>query len=63
MLFAAFPLVYEIPRGWSAGVSGLAFLGVLVGFLLGVVWYIFYENPRFVVFRTLATSNEATDNA
>lgn len=38
-----FPIVYEQNRGWSVGVSGLAFLGVLVGFLSGVAYYIFYE--------------------
>jgi hypothetical protein len=29
MLFAAFPIVYEQERGWSAGVGGLAFIGKL----------------------------------
>lgn len=36
MLFAAFPIVYEQQRGWSAGVGALPFLGPLVGFLLAV---------------------------
>lgn len=31
MMFGAFPIVYQINRGWSAGISGLAFLGILVG--------------------------------
>ncbi|EGX92050.1 MFS multidrug transporter, putative [Cordyceps militaris CM01] len=39
MLFAAFPIVYQVNRGWSQGVGGLAFLGLLVGMLaaLGVI--------------------------
>ncbi|KAK8058975.1 multidrug resistance protein [Apiospora phragmitis] len=35
MMFAAFPIVFRQQRGWSAGVSGLAFLGVLVGMVAG----------------------------
>ena len=31
MMFSAFPIVYEVERGWSAGVTGLAFLGIFVG--------------------------------
>ncbi|KAF9887736.1 hypothetical protein FE257_009689 [Aspergillus nanangensis] len=37
MFFAAFPIVYQQVRGWSAGIGGLAFLGILVGMILGVV--------------------------
>jgi hypothetical protein len=48
MLFAAFPIVYEQQRGWSPGVGGLAFIGVLVGFLSAVLVYIFVLNPRYV---------------
>ncbi|KAJ6161049.1 hypothetical protein N7470_004445 [Penicillium chermesinum] len=33
MLFAAFPIVYAQERGWSEGMSGLAFVGVLVGII------------------------------
>lgn len=46
MLFAAFPIVFQQGHGWNAGVGGLAFLGVLVGMLCSVFYYIFYENPR-----------------
>lgn len=39
MLFAAFPIVYQINRGWNQGIGGLAFLGLLFGMLaaLGVI--------------------------
>jgi len=47
MLFGAFPIVFQQTRGWSPGVSGLAFLGVLVGFMLALVYTIFVENPRY----------------
>ncbi|KAJ5118966.1 hypothetical protein N7526_010603 [Penicillium atrosanguineum] len=30
LMFAAFPIVYEVERGWSEGVTGLSFLGILV---------------------------------
>lgn len=47
MLFGAFPIVFEQERGWSAGVGGLAFLGVLVGIFIALAYTIFYENPRY----------------
>lgn len=40
MLFPAFPIVFEGFRGWNAGVGGLAFLGVMVGMLIGIVYTI-----------------------
>ncbi|PYI09552.1 MFS general substrate transporter [Aspergillus sclerotiicarbonarius CBS 121057] len=36
MFFAAFPIVYEDVRGWNPGVGGLAFLGIMVGMIIGV---------------------------
>ena len=36
LLFGAYPIVFQEVRGWSEGVGGLAFLGVLVGLLIGV---------------------------
>ncbi|RTE70177.1 hypothetical protein BHE90_015433 [Fusarium euwallaceae] len=30
LFFAAFPIVYQLQRGWSVGVSGLAFIGTAV---------------------------------
>ncbi|PWN23510.1 putative mfs-multidrug-resistance transporter [Microstroma glucosiphilum] len=46
--FAAFPLVFQTLRGWSPGLGGLAFLGVLVGMLTGIGYIVVYENPRYV---------------
>lgn len=46
MLFGAFPIVYEIHRGWNQGVSALAFLGVMVG-MLGAIAYSIPENNRY----------------
>ena len=34
MLFAAYPIVFQIVRGWSEGMGGLAFLGILIGILI-----------------------------
>jgi len=47
MLFGAFPIVFQQVRGWSPGVGGLAFLGVLVGFMIALLYTIFVENPRY----------------
>lgn len=47
MLFGAFPIVYELHRGWNQGVSGLAFLGVMVG-MLGAIVYSIPENNRYI---------------
>lgn len=46
MLFAAYPIVYQEVRGWSEGIGGLAFLGILVGMVLAVA-YTFPENMRY----------------
>lgn len=46
--FAAFPLEFQQLRGWSPGVGGLAFMGILVGMILSLVYVIVYDNPRFV---------------
>jgi MFS family permease len=47
MLFAAYPIVYQEGRGWSQGIGGLAFLGVLIGMVGAVTYNIFVENPRY----------------
>ncbi|PWZ03026.1 putative mfs-multidrug-resistance transporter [Testicularia cyperi] len=47
-LFTAFPITFQQNRGWSPGIGGLAFLGVMVGMLLAVSYIIFYENPRYI---------------
>jgi hypothetical protein len=46
MLFGAFPIVYELHRGWNQGVAGLAFLGVMIG-MLGAIAYSIPENTRY----------------
>lgn len=46
MLFAAYPIVFQEVRGWSEGIGGLAFLGILVGMLCAVA-YTFPENKRY----------------
>lgn len=46
MLFGAFPIVYQELRGWSEGIGGLAFLGVAVGMILGVI-YSAIDNRRY----------------
>ncbi|PYI32567.1 bicyclomycin resistance protein [Aspergillus indologenus CBS 114.80] len=40
MLFAAYPIVYQQHRGWNEGVGGLAFLGILVGFVPAIAFAI-----------------------
>ncbi|PKS06097.1 hypothetical protein jhhlp_007931 [Lomentospora prolificans] len=46
LLFAAFPFVYQQARGWQQGFTGLAFLGVLVGLVFGVMYNVF-DNMRY----------------
>ncbi|CAK3954354.1 MFS general substrate transporter [Lecanosticta acicola] len=46
MCFSAFPIVFQEKRGWSAGIGGLAFLGVAVGMLLAVAYSV-YANKRY----------------
>ncbi|KAK4560392.1 MFS siderochrome iron transporter 1 [Recurvomyces mirabilis] len=47
MLFGAFPIVYQENRGWSAGIGGLAFLGLAVGMVIAVA-YCIWDNKRYV---------------
>jgi hypothetical protein len=46
LLFAAFPIVFQQNRGWSAGVGGLAFIGVAVGMVFAVA-YSMFDNRRY----------------
>jgi MFS family permease len=46
MLLAAFPIIYQRLRGWNEGVGGLAFLGIMVGMLVGLA-YVCYDNVRY----------------
>ncbi|KAK4123426.1 MFS general substrate transporter [Parathielavia appendiculata] len=47
LLFAAFPIVFQQQRGWSAGIGGLAFIGVAVGMLFAVA-IAMVDNRRYV---------------
>ncbi|KAL2259888.1 hypothetical protein VTK26DRAFT_6272 [Humicola hyalothermophila] len=47
LMFAAFPIVFQRGRGWSAGIGGLAFIGVAVGMLAAVVYSIL-DNRRYM---------------
>jgi MFS family permease len=46
MMFGAMPIVYQDGRGWSAGVGGLAFIGVAVGMMIAV-GYSMFDNKRY----------------
>jgi MFS family permease len=46
MMFAAFPIVYQQQRGWSPGIGGLSFIGVMVGMMIAVVYSI-WDNGRY----------------
>ncbi|CAH0053558.1 unnamed protein product [Clonostachys solani] len=46
MCFAAFPIVFQIGRGWSPGIGGLAFIGSAAGVLAATLMSIF-ENNRY----------------
>jgi hypothetical protein len=47
MLFGAYPIVYQQGRQWSAGISGLAFIGVAIGMIMAVTYTITPENGRY----------------
>ncbi|KAF7948368.1 uncharacterized protein EAE97_003779 [Botrytis byssoidea] len=46
MMFGAFPIVYQVGRGWSAGIGGLAFCGVAVGMMIAVLYSV-WDNKRY----------------
>jgi hypothetical protein len=43
LIFIAFPIVFQGERHWSQGVAGLAYIGVMVGQVLAMVFYIVLE--------------------
>ncbi|KAK3333682.1 major facilitator superfamily domain-containing protein [Cercophora scortea] len=47
LMFAAFPIVFQVGRHWSPGVGGLAFIGVAIGMMLGVLGAL-HDNKRYV---------------
>lgn len=40
--FESFPIVYEQGYGWSLGITGLAFISILIGLLISVCSYLAY---------------------
>ena len=48
LFFDAYPVVFAEIHGMNGVQTGLAFIGLLVGNLLGCAVYIFYENPRYM---------------
>ncbi|KAK9423956.1 putative Major facilitator superfamily (MFS) profile domain-containing protein [Seiridium unicorne] len=57
MFMGAMPIVYNQGRGWSDGIGGLAFLGIVVGVLLGLVYAVYDDKKRYT---TLFMSEAAT---
>lgn len=47
MLFAAYPIVFQVYRGWNQGIGSLPFLGIMIGMLAAVVYSI-VDNKRYV---------------
>ncbi|KAL6719033.1 hypothetical protein ACLMJK_003268 [Lecanora helva] len=43
LIFTAFPVVFEEERHWSQGVSGLSYVGVMMGQILSMFFYVFLE--------------------
>lgn len=47
MQFTSFPIVFAGLRGWSPGISALAFLGICVGCNLALVYIVVWGNPSY----------------
>lgn len=47
MMFPAFPIIFQLNKGWSAGISGLAFLGITVGMVWAIA-YALFDNKRYM---------------
>lgn len=54
MFLGAFPIVYQDLRGWNEGIGGLAFLGLAVGMIIGLMFTI-YDNRRYKELGNTAT--------
>ncbi|KAI1419991.1 MFS general substrate transporter [Xylaria sp. FL1777] len=54
--FGAFPIVFQEVRGWSLGLGGLAFIGVAIGMIVGVMCAIWVN----VQYRKIAAVGKAT---
>ena len=66
LLFAAYPIVYQKARGWSESMTGLAFIGILVGIIFSVIatWpmYIAYRNKSLASSGRLAPEARLPDS-
>nr|AQV03243.1 putative family 1 drug:H+ antiporter [Aspergillus nidulans] len=47
MFMSAMPIVYNEQRGWSEGIGGLSFLGIMVGIIFGLIYAIWDNNGRY----------------
>ncbi|KAG6354434.1 hypothetical protein INS49_004451 [Diaporthe citri] len=57
LFFAAFPIVYQLQRGWPPAISGLAFLGTVVGMCVSILYVALYDNKRYA--RIIQSNNGA----
>lgn len=55
MIIGAFPIVYQQDRGWNAGVGGLAFLGIMFGMIMALVYTILDNKYRYKKLGAAAT--------
>lgn len=66
MLFAAYPIVFQIVRGWSEGTGGLAFLGILIGILFAEAYtfpiYFRYKKKTLAASRPLPPEARLPDS-
>jgi hypothetical protein len=47
MMFAAYPIVFQVNRGWNQGVGGLPFTALIVGMIMAVS-YTIWDNKRYI---------------
>jgi hypothetical protein len=57
MFMGAMPIVFGQGRGWSEGISGLAFVGILVGILAGLAYAIIDNNTRYITLSVAKTAS------
>ena len=57
MFLGAMPIVYNEDRRWNEGIGGLAFLGILVGIIVGLAYAIYDHYARYM---KLALAKTAT---
>ena len=49
LLFEAYPIVYTLGHGFNEGITGLTYLPIFIGGVIGVVIYLVIFNPRYQV--------------